>query len=524
MKEFLSTYKIQLILGLIIIGGAAFYLRSGEGKTETVYTAEKGIIEQKVVVTGKIKSNDDAQLSFEKSGTVSRVNVSEGDTVVSGKTLVSLNAADALAQVSRARAQYNAALAELERLQGGAREEEKSIKESGVQSANNSLSNAYNLGAESARSARQTIEDSIKTKNREFFILTSSDTYQVAMSTCDGDLANTLSTARKSIDSKFANLGSLKTSATPSEVEMFMQNTYTLGSAAKELLDNMNTYVTLPCVAASSTLDTYRNNISAARTSVQQALTDISQKQNQISSEKSALDRANKDLNLTLAGTESTKIRAQKAAVDQARSAVYEAEANYGKNLLKAPITGRITKVDVEPGELAQAGKVVVRIIGDGGYSVEANVTESDIAKIEVGDTAQVTIEAISTEKVFTGKVITIDSAENGTEGNPLYRIVVGFDEKYPELKSGMTAKTNIVTTTKEGVIKIPNRYVISRDGGKFVLVQTTSANGKATQLEKTVTTGIKSSDGFIEIVSGVSERDVVIAPPEEKNKKDQAK
>lgn len=524
MKDFISEYKLQIIIGLLCVSGVILYMRAGDGETSTVYKVEKGTIEQRVVVTGKVKSNDDAELAFERSGIVSKIYVSEGETVTAGKTLVSLSAGDTLAAVSRARAQYSAALAELERLQGGARNEEKSIKESGVNSATNSLSNAYNLAAESAKSARQTIEDSIKTKNREFFSVSNADTYQVAFSTCDGSLANTLAVSRKAIDTSFAKISNLSGAASQSEIDAYIKNVYALGTEAKQLLDDMNTYVTLPCVSGNGSLDTYRNNVSSARTSVQSSLTDIAQKQNQIIAEKSALDRANKDLNLTLAGTETTKIRAQRAQVDQARSSVYEAEAAYGKSLLKAPISGRITKIDLEPGELAQAGKMVVRIIGDGGHSVEANVTESDIAKIENEDIASVVIEAISADAVFAGKVISIDSAENSTEGNPLYRIVVGFDQKYSELKSGMTAKTTIVTSTKNDVLKIPNRYITNRDGGKFVLTETTDAQGKKTQVEKSVTTGIRSSDGFVEVLEGLSEGEFVVAPEEEKNKKDEAK
>ena len=80
------------------------------------------------------------------------------------------------------------------------------------------------------------------------------------------------------------------------------------------------------------------------------------------------------------------------------------------------------------------------------------------------------------------------------------------FTQEDSRIKPGMTADITISTAQKENVIAIPQRAIIRQDGNKFVRV----ARGTAIE-QVQVQTGLQSSDGTIEILSGIAEGDRVI-------------
>jgi HlyD family secretion protein/macrolide-specific efflux system membrane fusion protein len=77
------------------------------------------------------------------------------------------------------------------------------------------------------------------------------------------------------------------------------------------------------------------------------------------------------------------------------------------------------------------------------------------------------------------------------------------------EIKPGMTANTVIETAKKENVLKIPSRAVLMEKNASYVRVL---KNAKTAAFEKRpVQTGLRNSDGEIEILSGLKEGEIVI-------------
>jgi multidrug efflux pump subunit AcrA (membrane-fusion protein) len=142
-----------------------------------------------------------------------------------------------------------------------------------------------------------------------------------------------------------------------------------------------------------------------------------------------------------------------------------------------------------------------------GEYKIEANVPEVDVAKVAVGDPARVTLDAYGSAEFFPATISAIDPAETVIEGVPTYTVTLRFDQKDERIKSGMTANIDIRTDQREGVLYIPARAVLTdADGRRFVRVP----DGLATR-DVPVEVGLRGSDGRIEILSGLSEGDVVV-------------
>jgi len=232
---------------------------------------------------------------------------------------------------------------------------------------------------------------------------------------------------------------------------------------------------------------------------------------------------AEQELELKKAGTMEEQIAAQEAQVDKARAEKDQYKAQLSKTIIYSPISGVVTKRNLEPGEIVSANTTVFSIISDvnfsapsssagkqggpaSGWEIEADVPEVDIAKLEIGDIAKITLDAYGDEIFFSAVIVAIDPAETLVEGVPSYKTTLQFEKEDNRIRPGMTANLDIVTEKKDGVIVIPQRAVISKNGQKFVRV----VSGEVTE-EREVKTGLRGSYGDIEILEGIEEGDKVI-------------
>ncbi|MBN1258188.1 efflux RND transporter periplasmic adaptor subunit, partial [Candidatus Peregrinibacteria bacterium] len=252
----------------------------------------------------------------------------------------------------------------------------------------------------------------------------------------------------------------------------------------------------------------------------------------QVNAAKNSLANAQNQLDLSKAGYTPEQIKAQEAVVKQAeaniasqRAMVNQAYANsqryqaeIDKTIMLAPIAGVITTIDAKVGEIifpttaAPKQAALVSIISDGNYKITSNIAEVDVSKVKTGDVARVTLDAYGNSVKFEAVVSEIDPAETIVESVPTYKTTLRFRDQDPRIKSGMTANLDIVTANKENVLIIPQRAVISHDGSRLVRILAMEEDGKTTAIhEVPVTTGIRGTEGQMEIIEGLKEGDVVI-------------
>ena len=115
------------------------------------------------------------------------------------------------------------------------------------------------------------------------------------------------------------------------------------------------------------------------------------------------------------------------------------------QSTLTAPFDGTIVSVDINPAETVVPGQVVI-VLGDlSKYQIETtDLSERDVTKVQVGQSAKVFIEALNQE--FTGKVIDVDRVSSTLGGDVVFKVTVELDQQPQELLWGMSADVQIQT------------------------------------------------------------------------------
>ena len=136
---------------------------------------------------------------------------------------------------------------------------------------------------------------------------------------------------------------------------------------------------------------------------------------------------------------------------------------------------------------------------------VSINLTEIDVPKITIGDKATITLDAYP-DKTFTGKVVSIDTVGSITSGVSTYPTVIKLDTDTTTILPNMAVSASIITERKNDVLMVPSSSVQqNEDGSSYVQIMKNNLVSKVN-----IETGI-SSDSQMEIVSGLSEGDVVV-------------
>jgi len=240
--------------------------------------------------------------------------------------------------------------------------------------------------------------------------------------------------------------------------------------------------------------------------------------------------------------------------VQSAGATVTEARDNLNRTTIYSPVDGTISALSTELGERVlgtqqNIGTEIMRVANLNNMEVEVEVNENDIVKVEIGDDADIEVDAYLKKK-FKGIVTSISNsasddltADQVTNFKVKVRIVKesyedmlkGKPANYSPFRPGMTATVDIITEKKVNVLAVPISAVV-------VKTDTTAVNqdapkqpepnakpeGDVTQQKRyecvfvksgdkavlrTITTGIQD-DSNIEIIEGLKKGDVVITGP----------
>ena len=157
--------------------------------------------------------------------------------------------------------------------------------------------------------------------------------------------------------------------------------------------------------------------------------------------------------------------------VEQARANVREARDRLSKTVITAPMTGRVTRLNVEQGETAivgtmnNPGTVLLTVADLTEMEAVLEVDETDMPQIEVGDSANIEIDAFPND-VFTGRVTEIahSSIQGGTLGfsgttsdqSVDFEVVIRLDNPPQGLRTDLSATADIVAEVRDSVLSIP--------------------------------------------------------------------
>ncbi|MGA9590288.1 MAG: efflux RND transporter periplasmic adaptor subunit [Salegentibacter sp.] len=306
--------------------------------------------------------------------------------------------------------------------------------------------------------------------------------------------------------------------------------------------------------------DIYQSNLTRVRASLQNMKANYDQAQANLKQAKSDYER-NKTLfdKGVISKAEWDKIvsnyeiaqaneRSGYYSMQSTAATVTEAQDNLGRTSIYAPMTGTISKLDVELGERVvgtqqMAGTEIMRVADLSNMEVEVDVNENDIVKVHVGDSTIVEVDAYLRRK-FDGVVTEIsNSADNQltTDQVTNFKVKVrileesysdlleGKPDNYSPFRPGMTATVDIITNKKENVLGVPISAIVIRNdtvkksGSSVEKVKEEEdpdkkfecvfvKKGEEAKL-RVVKTGIQD-DRNIQIKEGLEEGEVVITGP----------
>lgn len=163
-----------------------------------------------------------------------------------------------------------------------------------------------------------------------------------------------------------------------------------------------------------------------------------------------------------------------KYGVEELRASLTQARDQLDKTVLRAPIDGVITELNAEVGEIVLVGTMnnpgtVIMTVSDlSEIEVEAEVDETDIAAVKLGQKAAINVDAFP-DTVFEGIVTEVGNSAKVSGFSSQDQITnfivnVQFVETYPYVKPGMTAEVDITTAEHFDVLKVPIQAVVIRD------------------------------------------------------------
>lgn len=198
------------------------------------------------------------------------------------------------------------------------------------------------------------------------------------------------------------------------------------------------------------------------------------------------------------------------AELRRARASLEDARERRADTQVRSPIKGILLRKLVEEGMIvssgltASSGGTAVAVVADvSTLVVETNVDETDIGRVQPGQSATVSVEA-HPDRAVRGKVDHIPPRGDLDSSIIVFKVLIGIPGgEFGKLRIGMTASVSLLVEEHKGTLLVPAEAVRNEGGkGRYVL----RPGGGRTKVE----TGL--DDGtLIEIVSGLSEGDEVL-------------
>ncbi|MBK8004407.1 MAG: efflux RND transporter periplasmic adaptor subunit [Gemmatimonadetes bacterium] len=238
--------------------------------------------------------------------------------------------------------------------------------------------------------------------------------------------------------------------------------------------------------------------------------------------------------------------KASQASVDQARAALQEAQDNLRKTRIMAPITGRVTRLAVEEGEVAVIGTfsrdvgLLMTIADLSVILAKVQVDETDVVRLSVGDSVEVAIDAFP-DTTFMGHVtkiansaqLTATSTASGSNDRAVdFDVEITLANPPKDIRPDLSCTARIVTDVRKGALSIPIIALTVRQHEKLptegtpaaapaAAGDTAKAKSKDTEGVFVVTDGVAqfrpvkvgiAGDEYFEVVEGVKAGETIVA------------
>ncbi|MDH3369689.1 MAG: efflux RND transporter periplasmic adaptor subunit, partial [Gemmatimonadota bacterium] len=225
--------------------------------------------------------------------------------------------------------------------------------------------------------------------------------------------------------------------------------------------------------------------------------------------------------------------------VAQSRAALQNAQELLAKTVLRAPMDGEVTRLAKEEGEVAVPGTfspetgLLMTISDLSVIQVAVRVDETDVVRLHLADSAEVTIDAFP-DTTFTGRVTKISksavqgvAAQAGATNQAVdYDVEVTLDDPPSEIRPDLSATAKIITATRDSVLSIPIIALTVREHEAIsteTAPQDTTKSKKETEGVFVAVAGIAqfrpvkvgiAGEEYFEVIDGLAEGDSIVAGP----------
>lgn len=468
-----------LVIGVI---GAYFYFGRGT-QLGTTLAITPGDFAERVSVSGTVTAAKNVDLGFAANGRIAGTYANVGQRVGAGAVLAETENGDLEAALREAQANLASLLA-------GTRPEELAVASIAVTNAQAALVTAL-------QSAYTAADDAVHNKTDALFINPRANP-KLSFTISNATLENAVERDRVAIEPIFANwallvakLSSGNAADSAAQAQTYLTQVTTLLSDANAALNQGLSDQT----TSAATLSGYATALATARANVNSAATTLA-------AGSAALSTAQKSLALEESGATSESISAEQAVVAAAQAAL-------AKSRVTAPFAGIVTRMDAKVGEIVAPTTSLISMQSDGVFQIEAYIPEVTIARVAAGNPATTTLDAYGSGVAFPAIVSAVDPAETMKDGVPTYKTTLTFLARDPRIRSGMTANVLITTGVLHRAIVIPEGAVGTEGAVPYV-----SVIDRGTVAKRLVTTGPSPALGQSQILSGLSQGDVILLTP----------
>jgi RND family efflux transporter MFP subunit len=504
---------IYIILGIIvlgIIGGVAYLATPTPVSHYATATVSPMNITEVVTGTGQVQPDEESVLAFDgNGGTIATVNVQDGDSVKQGEVLGTLESDILNASLQSAQAGVAAAQAQLNSLEVGAAPADVAVYTQKTSDAETALSSALH-------DSYLKTQDAVENQINSLFNNPGSANPTIAVYTANQATAASIDNEYISVIGNLATWQSdINSDASSPTITVSTQTE----SDASTTLASAKTFMA-DLAAVTAQLNTNNSGltqtqINTDRTTVNTAASEVTAAISEYTSALSAYADATASLTLEQSSSTPDTLETQQAQVAAAQAQVTNIQAQIAHTVITAPFDGVITDSEPKVGEVFAAGTPAFTIMSNGVYKVEVYVSETDVAKLTVGDPAEISLDAYGSGTLFPATVTAIDPAETtDANGVSTYKVTLHFTQQDPRILSGMTANVSIDAGYAGQVIAVPSSAIVTQGADTYVLVQ----NSKGAFVEQLVQTGITGNNAsstsdtntYIQIESGLSQGDVI--------------
>jgi len=249
--------------------------------------------------------------------------------------------------------------------------------------------------------------------------------------------------------------------------------------------------------ATENQLETQRDLIESLEDSLEDVL------DNQITQERNnanSLQNSQEQIELQrISGSNS--IRNLEDQVSSLEDKISDYQKDLGKTEIRAPFSGMITDVKVDPGDTYELGRTLITIQDTNELIIATQVDEYDISTLKEGMRAVIKTDA-TREDELEGKITFLAPIPTENTNSVTYRVEISLEKQDERLRLGMTAKTNIILEDKENVVTVPYESILTdEEGNNYVTLVERAEDGTTSQRNVTVTVGTEG-DYYVEVSS----------------------